>query len=176
MQQWALPLGHFDMATTVMPMSSSGAISWGGDFLYLQHTCNYPIKMKSGTIKLWTHSPKHSSVSDKQYDWTLVYGEVSRAYPTDITKPLGEEGTLLHYVNANLFHEAFTSYSARGFLHTMNAAQTNWFARQQATVKTATYRSKYIAVQTCVDHINTPCTTKRAEYSDALNRPVVEAA
>ena len=60
---------------------------------------------------------------------------------------------LTHYVDANLFHDALTGRSVTGILHMMNATPIDWYSKKQATVKTATYGSEFIAAQICVEQI-----------------------
>lgn len=95
-----------------------------------------------------------SDVPNNQYDWaTSVYGEVGEALPHTSPKPLGKNVTLIHYVDANLFHCALTGRSVTGVLHMVNKTPIEWFAKKQATVETATYGSEFVAARTAVEQI-----------------------
>jgi len=73
--------------------------------------------------------------------------DFSRGMPT----PLGKFVTLMHYVDANLYHDMIMGRSVTGILHLANKTPFNWYSKKQATVKTATYRSKFITAHICVD-------------------------
>ena len=76
------------------------------------------------------HEPDYSDLPAKQYDWASVYGEVSELLPDDAPEPLGKPVTLMHYVDANLFHDALTGQSVTGVLHMMNATPIDWFSKR----------------------------------------------
>ena len=59
----------------------------------------------------------------------------------------------MHYVDANLFHDAHTGRSVTGILHMLNATPIDWYSKKQATVETATYGSVFVAAQVCVEQI-----------------------
>ena len=60
---------------------------------------------------------------------------------------------LLHYVDANLFHDMITGCSIMGILHFLNKTPINWYAKKQVTVETATYGSEYVTTCTCVNQV-----------------------
>ena len=58
---------------------------------------------------------------DITYDWVQsVYGNVREVIPDDCPKLLGKHVTLLHYVNANLYHDVLSGCSVTGILHFVN--------------------------------------------------------
>jgi hypothetical protein len=75
----------------------------------------------------------------------------SKAVPKDAPEPLGKPVTTTHYQDANLYHDIITGRSITAILHFLNKFPINWYSKKQATVKTATYGSKYISARTCVN-------------------------
>ena len=69
--------------------------------------------------------------------------------------------TLMHYVDANLFHDALIGRSVTGILHMINATPIDWYSKKQATVETATYGSESVAAQVCIELIVELCNTLR---------------
>jgi len=67
--------------------------------------------------------------------------------------PLGKFVTLTHYMDANLYHDMITGRSVTGILHLANKIPIDWYSKKQATVKTTTYRSKFIAACICMDQL-----------------------
>jgi len=48
-------------------------------------------------------------------------------------KPLGRHVTLMHYVDANLYHNMLTRRSVTGILHLFNKTPIDWYSKKQAT-------------------------------------------
>jgi hypothetical protein len=75
--------------------------------------------------------------------------------------PLGGFITLTHYQDANLHHDIITGHLVTGILHFMKKMPIDWYSKKQATIKMATYGSKFISAQTCIDQIVDLCLTLR---------------
>jgi hypothetical protein len=73
--------------------------------------------------------------------------------PSDVPKSLGKYIMLTHYVDTNLFLDIVTGHLVTGILHLLNKTPIDWYFKNQAMVKTATYGSEFVAVCTCVDQI-----------------------
>jgi hypothetical protein len=73
--------------------------------------------------------------------------------PKDTPPPLGGFITPTHYQDANLYHDIITGHSITGILHFMNKMPINWYSKKQATIEMATYGSKFLSAQTCIDQI-----------------------
>ena len=151
--QWAITLGRFDIATAVMTMSGFRAAPRRGHLKRIQRICGYIAKMRHATIKFRVHKPDYSDLPSIEYDWTYTYGDVKEPMPDDAPEPLGNQVTLTHYVDANLYHDALTGRSVTGILHMVNATPIEWFSKKQATVETATYGSEFVAARTCIEQI-----------------------
>jgi hypothetical protein len=161
--QWAVSIGHLDITTAVMTLSSFCAMPRHGHMDHAKRLYGYLAKMKEGMIRIWTGEPNYSSLPDQEFDWERsVYGNVSEMLPLDAPEPLGKFVTLMHYFDVNLYHDVLTRRSVTGILHLLNKTPIEWYSKKQATVETATYGSEFIAACTCVDQIvdlRTTCVT-----------------
>jgi hypothetical protein len=106
----------------------------------------YLSKFRLANLRVLTDEPDYSDVERIEYDWTKsVYSDVSEIIPRDTPPPLGGFVTLTHYQDANLYHDIITGRSITGILHFMNKMPIDWYSKKQATVKMATYGSKFIS-------------------------------
>jgi hypothetical protein len=110
--------------------------------------------MKEARIRVLTNEPDYSDYQDPEYNWSLsVYGDVKEIIPTDIPEPKGKYVTLSHYFDANLYHDMVTGKSVTVILHFLNQTPMDWYLKKQATVKTATFGSEFIAARTTINQI-----------------------
>ena len=66
---------------------------------------------------------------------------------------MGKPVVTTTHVDANLYHDYVTGRSVTGVLHFLNKTPTEWFAKKQATVETATYGSEFVAARHAVEQI-----------------------
>jgi hypothetical protein len=71
----------------------------------------------------------------------------------DIPEPKGKYVTLSYYFDANLYHNMVTERSVTTILHFLNQTPIDWYSKKQATVKTATFGSEFIAARTTINQI-----------------------
>jgi hypothetical protein len=110
--------------------------------------------MKEARIQVLTNEPDYSDYQDPEYDWSLsVYGDVREIIPMDIPEMKGKYITLSHYFDVNLYHDMVTGRSVTAILHFLNQTLMDWYSKKQATVKTATFDSEFIAARTTIDQI-----------------------
>jgi hypothetical protein len=110
--------------------------------------------MKEARIRVLTNEPDYSDYQDQEYDWSSsVYGDVKKIIPTDIPESKGKYVTLSQYFDANLYHDMVTGRSVTAILHFLNQTTMDWYLKKQATVKTATFGSEFIAARTTIDQI-----------------------
>lgn len=160
--QWAISLGHFDIATAVMTLSSFRAAPRDGHLDRAKRVVAYLVWMKQSAIRFRTERPDFSSLVAPLHSWQhSIYGDVREEIPSDIPIPLGKMVTLTHYVDANLLHDWVSGNSVTGVLHFINQTPIDWHTKKQATVETATYGSKFVAARTCVEQIVDLCNTLR---------------
>jgi len=144
-------LGRFNIATTVMTMSSFRVAPRIGHIDRLKRICGYLVKMKHGFIRIRTDEPDYSDLPELSYDWAhSTYGDVKEETPQDAPMPLGKRVGLTSYVDANLCHDMTTGRSVTGVLHFLNQMPCEWYSKKQATTETATYGSEFMAAKTAV--------------------------
>jgi hypothetical protein len=152
--QWAISIGHFDIAVHVMTMSSFRASPRHGHLEQVKHMVGYLSKFRFAELRILTDEPNFSDIEVAEYDWSKsVYGDASKAVPKDAPEPLGKPVTMTHYQDVNLYHDIITGRSVTAILHFLNKFPIDWYSKKQATVETATYGSEYISARTCVNQI-----------------------
>ena len=119
----------------------------------LKRIVGYLAKMQDFKLRFRTHLPDFSDLNDDIQDWHSIYENAKEMLPHDMPPPLGKPVQLVHYVDANLFHDALTGRSVTACLHFVNGTPIDWYTKKQATVETATYGSEFVAARTCVEQI-----------------------
>jgi hypothetical protein len=152
--QWAISLGRLDICTAIMTLSSFNAAPRTGHLSRAKRVVGYLNRFKDAAIRFRTGIPDMSGLPSQVYNWMYsVYGNVSEIIPQDIPTPLGKPIQLLHYVDANLYHDWVTGRSVTGILHIINQTPLAWFSKKQSTVETATYGSEFVAARTATEQI-----------------------
>ena len=125
-----------------MTLSSFHAMPCQGHMEHVKCIYGYLSKMKEAIICIWVEEPDLSGMPEQDFDWSnTVYGNVKEIIANDKPEPLGNCVTLLHYYDANLYHDLTTGCSVTGVLHLFNKTTIEWYSKKQATVETATYGS-----------------------------------
>jgi hypothetical protein len=138
--QWAVSLGRFDILTAVMTMSRFCTAPRHMHLARLQHIYGYLQKFHSASMRVSTSKTDLSTYQDIDHDWAYsMCGDVEELIPVDIPEPLGETVVLLHYADANLYHDLITGRAVSGMIHFINQTPIEWYSKKQATVETATY-------------------------------------
>ena len=183
--QWAVTLGHFDIMTAVMTLSSFRVSPRQGHMDRVKQIYGYLSKMCHATIPIRTGLPDYSDLPDPDYDWThSVYGNVKEDSPDDAPTPLGKPVILTTYVDANLFHDMATGRAVTGVLHLINQTPFEWYSKKQGTVETATYGSEFMAARIPTEQILSNRHTLRylgvpiigSTYMFGDNKSVVDSA
>jgi hypothetical protein len=153
--QWCVTLGRFDIAVTVMTMSSFRCAPRQGHLERLKRIYGYLRKYPDGAIRFRTGIPPNEDLfSMPKYDWMYnVYGDCSEEISPDMPEPKGKLVRTTTWVDANLMHCKVTGKSATGILHLINQTPVDWFSKKQSTVETATYGSEFVAARQATDHI-----------------------
>ena len=121
---------------------------------HAQKIFGYIRKIPHATVQFQMDLPDYLQLSTPHYDWEqLVYGDLRELRPSDAPKPLGNPIVTSSYKDVNLMHDLLTGRSVTGILHFVNKTLIDWYAKKQATVKTATYGSKFVSARTCVEQI-----------------------
>ena len=152
--QWAISLGHFDVATAVMTLSGFRSCPRRGHLDRAKRVVCYLSKMRHAAIRFRTHEPDYSDLIQTEHSWDKsVYGDVTEELPFNPPKALGKQVILTHNVDANLLHDMLSGRSVTGCLHLFNGTPIDWYSKKQSTVETATYGSEFVAARTCVEQI-----------------------
>ena len=110
--------------------------------------------MRHVTIRIRTEEPYFSALPENPNTWDQsIYGNMRKETPKDIPKPLGNIVVTTHYDYANLFHDIVAGQSVTSILHLINKTPFDWYSKKQATCKTATYGSEFVAARSCTEHI-----------------------
>jgi hypothetical protein len=110
--------------------------------------------MKSGAIRVYIDQPTYAELTDRSNKWARsIYGNIEELVPHNAPTALGEAVALTTYVDANLYQGMITGCSVTGILHLVNQTPFEWFSKRQATVKTATYGSEFVAARIAVEQI-----------------------
>jgi hypothetical protein len=135
--QWAVSIGHLNIPTTVMTLSSFCTMPCHGHMDHAKCMYGYRAKMKDAVICVCTSEPDYSALPEQEFDWERsVYGNVSEIIPLDAPTLLGKHVTLTHYYDANLYHDMLTGHSVTGILHLFNKTPIEWFSKNQVTNET----------------------------------------
>jgi Reverse transcriptase (RNA-dependent DNA polymerase) len=152
--QWAVSIGRIDITTAVMTMSSFRASPRQGHLDRIKRIYGYLSKFNNAALRIRVNEPDFSSIPEPMWDWAYtVYGDGEEQLPHDPPTPLGNYVTLMHYVDANLYHDLLTGRAVTGILHFCNQTPIDWYSKKQSTVETATYGSEFVAARTCVEQI-----------------------
>ncbi len=83
--EWAISIGHFDIAVYVMSMSSFRTSPRHGHLDWAKCMVSYLSKFWLAKIQVLMDEPDYSDVERIKYDWTKsVYGDVPEIIPKDI--------------------------------------------------------------------------------------------
>jgi hypothetical protein len=139
------------------------------DRVPLKRIYGYLSKMHHGIIPICTELPGYSVIPKKTYDWDYTcYEGAEELIPDDMPRLRGKEVHTTTFVDANLYHDLISGRLVTGILH--NKTPINWFSKPQSTVKTATFRRKYVAARTATEQVIDLCNTLR--YRGVLVREV----
>jgi hypothetical protein len=153
--QWCITLGRFDIAVSVMTMSSFRVAPKEGHLDRLKRIYGYLKKHDDGAIRFRTHIPPNEELFNMpEYDWMYsVYGDCTEEVSSDMPVPKGKTVRTTSFVDANLMHCKVTGKSATGIIHLINSTPVDWYSRKQPTVETATYGSEFVAARQATEQI-----------------------
>ena len=109
---------------------------------YLSKTRHYATRFR-------TKESDYQHLPEPEFDsFRTVYGKVTEELPEDAPEPLKKPVTTTTFLDANLWHDAFTNRSVTAALHFVYTTPINWYSKWQATVENTTYRSELVASET----------------------------
>jgi hypothetical protein len=68
--QWAISIGHFDIAVHVMTMSSFRASPHHGHLEQIKRMVGYLSKFHFAELRILTNEPNFSDIEVAEYDWS----------------------------------------------------------------------------------------------------------
>ena len=152
--QWLVSLGRFDIHAQVATMSRFRAVPRQGHMDRFKRIYSYAIRAKDYAVRFRTDQPDYSFLPYQESDWTYsAYGNVQEILPDDMPDPFGDAVCTTTTMDANLNNCLATGKSLTGCLHFVNKTPVDWNSKKQATVKTATYGSEFVAAKTATEQI-----------------------
>ena len=155
--QWTISLCHSDIANAVMTLGRYHTAPQQGHLDHAKCIVGYLKKYPHAAIQFHTGIPDHESIYGEtapSYDWMhSVYNDSKEEIPPNAPVPKGKPVCTTTFVDANLMHDFSTGHSATGILHLLNQTPTDWFAKRQGQVETATYGSEFVAARTATEQI-----------------------
>ena len=152
--QWLATLGRFDIHAQVTTMSRFRSDPRKAHLERLEGVDGHVLKTKHYSTRDRTEEPNYTYFPDMKHDWSYtVYGNIQEIIPHDCPKPLEKSVTTTTTLDANLLHCMATGVSLTACLHFCNQTPTDWYSKKQATVKTATYGSEFVAAKTATEQI-----------------------
>jgi hypothetical protein len=108
--------------------------------------------LKHVLLRVRTEEFVFSNLLDTIHNWTYsVHSKAEKLL--SVGAPVLLDMTLSHYVDATLMHDIATVRSATGIIHPVDMTPIGWYFKEQATVKTATYRSEIVVARICVEPV-----------------------
>jgi hypothetical protein len=94
-----------------------------------------------------TQYPTINEDNFPKFDWTEFYGDVTKAIPTNMLKPLGKEVDIRMMVDCDHAGDKWTRRSRTGFLIYCNMALIVWLSKRQPTIETSIFGAEFIAMK-----------------------------
>ena len=149
--QWVVQIGRFNVATSVMTLSSFCAAPCQGN---LDRIHGFLSKYRFKVIRVRTEEPDHSMFPEKVYVWAYAcYAGAKEVLPDDAPPPLGKRVVTTAHVDANLYHDLVSGRAVTGVLHLANKTPIDWYTKLQSTCEAATFGSKSVAGETATDQV-----------------------
>ena len=87
--QWLISLGHFDIASAIMTLARFRAAPREGHMKRVQRVFGYIRQHPKSAICVRVGMPDYTSLTDPEYDWRTIYGNITEELPHDMPQPLG---------------------------------------------------------------------------------------
>ena len=100
--------------------------------------------------------PQHPKVDErvfKEYDWYDFYWDAKERLPSDMPPPRGRPVSTHCFVDSDHAGDKVTRRSQTGILIFLNRVPIIWYSKRQNTVETSIFGSKFIAMKTAAEQI-----------------------
>ena len=150
---WAVELGRVDIFLETALMSTHLALQRRGHLEQLHHIFGY---LKVNPKRKLFFDPQHPNIDErafKEHDWYEFYHDTMERLPNDSPKPHGNMVSTHCFVDSDHAGDKVTRRSQTGILIFVNRAPIVWYSKRQNTVETSTFGSKFIAMKTAVEQV-----------------------
>ena len=149
--QWLIELGHIDIITQVLFLSSFNVSPLEGHLETAYCVFEYLYSQKTvGRVVFNDNMPKVKEEQFKEVNWKSTYGEVTEDIPCNMPEPRGNPVMISMFTDAAFAGDLVTRRSQSGILVFINRAPTTWYSKIQNTVEASTFRSEFIAFKSWV--------------------------
>ena len=118
--QWAVTLGRYDILAPVMSMSHLRFAPKLRCIERMKRIYGYLSRTKRYALRFRTEEPHYVHISELEYDWTRIYGNVIEEIPKDAPETLGKSVTSTTFLDANLLRDLITGRSVTAVVHFFN--------------------------------------------------------
>jgi hypothetical protein len=140
-------LGYIDIATEVSMLSSYLALLHEGHLEATLHVMEY-LWLKHNTRLIFNPTYPDIVASDfTRHDWMELYGDVHKAIPPNMLKPLGKEVKLRMICHSNHAGCKQTHRTWTGILIYCNLVLIIWVSNWQLTIKTSVFGAEFVAMK-----------------------------
>jgi hypothetical protein len=94
---------------------------------------------------------RKEAIVTKGQNWIEFYPDAGEDIPEDILDPLGREGRITVYVDADHARDKVTRRSVTGIILLLNNTPLVWISKRQKTVESSTYGSELVAARVAID-------------------------
>ena len=151
--RWAVELGRIDIYTEVASLPQHLALPHIGHLEAVYHGFACLNKHEKSTIIFDPTDPLPNTPTTAKPDWTPFYSNPAELLPQKMAEPLGHPVYMYTFVDANHAGNVVTRRSHTGILLFVQNSPILRLSRQQNTVETSTFDSKFVAMRTACDMI-----------------------
>ena len=152
---WMITLGRFDIAFAISVMSRYSMAPREGHLEAMKRIFGYLRVYRTGRLLIDIHDApiRSKAIISKGHNWCEFYPDAEEDIPRDMPRPLGMEGKLTVYVDADHARDQLTRRSMTGIILLLNNTPLVWISKRQKTVETSTYGSELVAARIAIDLI-----------------------
>ena len=151
--RWAVELGRVNILLETSLMSTHLALPRQGHLEQLHHIFGYLKTNPKRKLFFDLQHPNIDERSFKEHDWYEFYRDTKERLPSDSPEPRGNMVSTHCFVDSDHVGDKVMRRSQMGILIFVNTAPILWYSQQQNTVETSIFGSKFIAMKTAVEQV-----------------------
>jgi hypothetical protein len=151
--RWACELGRVDILFEVSSLALHSAMPREGHLEVVYHVIAYLKNHGNSKIVFDEGMPDIDELAFIQLDWKDLYGDVKEEMSPKMPKPRSKSVKVSCFVDADHAGNLVTRRSHTGIFIYVNNALISWYSKQQNTVETSTFASKFVALPIAVEQI-----------------------